>query len=110
MDKYEKLKQETEDNIKGQEMIDAFKPLEKLVELQSSKLPKATVTIYQEDYTVEYTAYDNEIEIQSIDGHSDIEDTFKDSFVTQVIEKIQEHIDSLAEYKAEQRGDEGRGN
>lgn len=68
------------------------------------------VTIYQENYKVIYRMVDGLPEIQSIDGHSDIEDTFKDSFVTKVIDRIGEEIRAGKEYKGEMKSDESRGN
>lgn len=52
----------------------------------------ATVNIYQEDYEVVYSYFEKVIEVQSVDGHTNVEDTFKDRFIEMVTERIEEQI------------------
>lgn len=106
MDKYEKLKEEAHTKVFGQ-FIDALTT-------PKSRTQYKTVKIYQVDYAVGYLIAEGEVEIQSIDTITDIEDVFKDRFVTMAIDGVEEQIRAekvdAKEYKAEQLSDSSRGN
>lgn len=54
-----------------------------------------TVPRYQREYEVEYCFDDKgEIEIWSVDGNTDVEDTYSESFLKQITYKIKEKSNS----------------
>ncbi len=61
----------------------------------------ATVVIGKEVYEIIYSKYDREIQVCAVDGHTDIEETYKERFITKVIEDIEEQ-------RASDNGNNGR--
>jgi hypothetical protein len=85
---------------------------EALYQPSGSKDVSTVVTLHQEDYKVLYhlDKSTNVIEINSIDGHTDIEFTYTSQFLFKVEEEIRKQMIYKEEYKGEMMSDESRYN
>lgn len=74
-------------------MIHAFNKI-----YQTTKF--VTITRYGRDFEIEYNYVDGQLEIWSVDGNTDVEDTYSEAFLTYMEEKIDtiSNMDNDEEY------------